>query len=258
MPDRRFFVTPTRLTKNPFLWRSVGLMGTLKPGQEFFLSEATIRWLRGGQWALISPENAALCIELADYNMEYDWRANIPAAEKVLDLVLASKAKDKWKIPLSSPQLREESLTTFLEKTYTDSIITFEKARLLPHTGWSNIPEMMNISNWVNYLLANTSLKTYQLEYMWKVTPKNFELGKNLIARIPLDTVPDYMFRELLDNHVSFEDRYGYSNSNIYVLLKEGIRRGMLSRTEIYGTIVPPMARPTTFVKPAVTEVVTV
>src|ERR1700674_5471536 len=117
MSYRRYYITPTRLTRNPYLWRSIKLMTTLKPDQEVHLPGDTVDWLTSGtpnNWTTLSTENAVMCIERAGYNLEYRWDSDVAAAEKILDQLLPGKRRE---FALRNPLLREESMTLFIEKT---------------------------------------------------------------------------------------------------------------------------------------------
>jgi len=240
---RRYFITPTRLAKNPFLYRSVGLLATLKPNQEIHLPEETQRWLKTGNppnWTVISPENVALCLKYADYHISFDWKSNIPVAEKVLDLALPITSKDKKNRILGNEFLREETLTNFLEKDLKDLAdkVAVEKTQ---EYGYSDARS--KLSDHVSYIAGNSSLKTYQLEIIWRTIPKQIDAARYVLGRVGWKIVPDYILNEMLDQVQVLEDSYNYG-SNLYGLFKEAQRRGMFVRNTLHGVTVPSEPRP--------------
>lgn len=249
MSYRRYYITPTRLLRNPFLWRSIGLMTTLKPNQEIFLGEAAIRWLRHN-WPTISAENTALCLERCEYHLELDWKVNISIAEKVLDLLMQSKNKDKRRIAIASKFTKEETITKFLEGEFTTLCAELKEA-VPSATSWGRIPSAMQVDDYVLNLLSNPSFKMYQLEYVWRTVPTQIEVAHRILSRPSLKAIPDYILKVLLDSAGELESKYNYG-LNLYHLMKEGLRRGMLTRTEPAVITVESQPRPTTFVRPIV------
>ncbi len=256
--SRSYYITPFRLTKNPFLWRSIGLMTAIKTDQKILMPEPTYRWLRGGSppnWATLSLENATMCLKYGSY-LEYRWQENIPFAQQILDKILLDTAEGQRlpKMAMTSSHLREETLTLFIEKQFTEAAEKV-KAELPATTPWYTSPEFNNVTNWSSWIASNSNLKTYQFEMMYKALPPKVDPLRQFVGKVKLGTIPDYILKDLLDRSLVDKSMSEYHH---YPLLREALNRKFLVRVDPFTEAVPSQARPMPFEKPMATEPIVV
>lgn len=257
--SRSYYITPFRLTKNPFLWRSIGLMTSIKTDQKIVMPEATYRWLRSGtppNWATLSEENAMLCLKYGSY-LEYRWSECIPLAQKLLDKMLVDKDPNQRlsKIAMSCTFLKEETLTLFIENQFKEAAASVA-VEPPPSTPWYSSPAHNNVINWSSWIASNPGLKTYQFEMMYKSLPPKVDPLKQFIGKVKLNTVPDYILKDLLDR--SLGDKANLSEYHHYPLLREALVRKLLVRVDPFTEVVLSQPRPLSFDKPVATTPVVV
>lgn len=253
--SNRYYITPTRLTRNPVLWRSIKLMVTLKPDQEIFVPETTIDWLRSGSpenWTIISPENAALCIERYDRrNLQYRWDNNPAATEKIFDILLQGDNDNKAMV-LGNHLIKEETLTLFIEKVLP-SLVKASAINDKTVSIYSVTTLRSRVENLIKCILRNTTCKTYQIELLWKLLHPEVNVAATIMECISkVDMVPDYILTDMIKSVSDPKYRLSYYGSNEVTYIKEGFRRHMIVQVTPTTIVVPSQPRPVSFVKPTV------
>lgn len=236
------YITPTRLTKSPTFYATVKMLKTVSPEFKIVLPEPTVQWVKN-HWREISPENVALCMEHAEYSLDFDWAVDVTASEKVLDACIAHFDKVVPKA-LRNGHTKEETITKFIETVLTEKASkhgTLKEEQKRRHYG----EDPDRFLECVTGCLNNQKLKTYQLEMLWKlIKPETYEIFlTDFIEASRLDITPDYILLKFYEARVNQDDgwRGGERSAAIF---REAIRRGLLIKNDKAPVVIPPQPRP--------------
>ena len=238
------YITPTRLVKNPHFHKSIKMLQTVSPEFKIVLPQATVEWLHH-HWSEITPENVALCEEHSDYRLRMDWDNHPDVATKVHEFILTSHGKNMTEY-MESKHLRELFLTKFIEEELTPHITSLT-AKIIKDKQRTWRGEEIKALDWTPHILSNKSLKTYQLELVWKAINQTDTMSfysEMFRLRPPLEIVPDYIFKTIFNvviEEPGTDSSYDSRNPSIF---REAMKRGMLVKTTPAIATIPSQPKP--------------
>jgi hypothetical protein len=187
-------------------------------------------------------------MEYADGHLEYRWQDDPALSTKIMD-VLMTKPK-KRDIALKNTYLKEESLVNFIDVTFKEAIEkdALEEKRN-PSLRRYSIPQ---VHHWTTAIFRRADIKTYQIEDIYRLYkgsyPKLDAIHYLLADDAPHHLIPDYIFEKLLPHfYVENSDRRYGSGTVDAAVLREAMRRQMITPFAPVKVTVPPQQRPTTF-----------
>lgn len=238
---RSYYVTPRRLTTTTFLWKTINMMMIINKDRLVEVPDATRSWLYSN-WTKISPENAVMCMEYSEKNINYRWDIDPVQSSKIMDILITKEGYIQT--ALQNSYLREETLVTFLEGKYREMI---EKEGKAKPSLYGYLP---TIHYWTSDILSRG--KTYQIEYIYRLYEANFadlrQIHYMLADHAKLDTIPDYIFSRIIPLFRTEDPSRRYDTGRIEAAcFREAMRRQMLGTLSPLKVTVPSQPKPMSF-----------
>lgn len=186
-----YYITPTRLTKNPHLWKTIGMMKTLNKDSVIECPVATDYWVKEN-WHTLTPGNLNLVFEYSE-RVYIHWAEHPETAAKSFDhLLKVSGVSNIVEVALSAQETPEESINEFI-KDRLPSLLD------RPPT-YSYKDKTLGGATCVSAILRNRSIKMYQIQNLWQVISSRDKPHEilNMIDHTPLSDLPDAILKKFL------------------------------------------------------------